>query len=104
MFFYIKKAKMQDAKKEVEDLNLSSEQRLQIEHDVKEMIGDQIDEDKSVVLDIESVRVIQPGKYELDLVQLFKGEPIVYRLEEGKYVIDIVKSFEAINRKRKIKQ
>jgi len=104
LFFYIKKAKMQDAKKEVEDLNLSSEQRLQIEHDVKEMIGDQIDEDKSVVLDIESVRVIQPGKYELDLVQLFKGEPIVYRLEEGKYVIDIVKSFEAINRKRKIKQ
>jgi predicted nucleic acid-binding Zn-ribbon protein len=44
---------------------------------------------------LESVKVVKPGKYEIDLVQLFKGEPVIYRLEEGKYIIDLIKSFAA---------
>jgi len=35
-----------------------------------------------------------PGKFELDLVHLFnKKEPLIYKLEEGKYIIDIAEMF-----------
>ena len=50
-----------------------------------------------VVLDLETINILEPGKYELDLVDMFKGKPLVYRLEEGKYVIDIASSFLAKN-------
>ncbi len=100
LFFYIKKEKIEQAKQEVESLNLTSEQKLQIEEDVFELTGRKPDEDQPVVLDFESIRVLQPGKYELDLVQLFQGEPLIYKLDEGKYVVDVVQSFEAIARKK----
>ena len=54
-----------------------------------------------VVLDFESIRVIEPGKYELDLVQLFNGAPLIFKLEEGKYVIDIAESFERLRKSKK---
>ena len=31
----------------------------------------------------------------MDLIDLFKGKPLVYRLEEGKYVIDLASTFKA---------
>lgn len=101
MFFYIKKSKMEEAKQEVEELKLTEDQKVQIEEDVREMLGDKLEEDNTVVLDIESVRILRPGKYELDLVQLFKGEPIVYKLEEGKYMVDLRETFDQLQRKKK---
>jgi len=32
-------------------------------------------------------------------VHLFKGEPLVVRLEDGKYMIDVPGTFEAIKKK-----
>ena len=55
------------------------------------------------MLDIESIRVLKPGKYELDLIHLFKGEPLVFKLEEGKYVIDLPASFTQLVGKGKKK-
>jgi len=46
------------------------------------------------VLELENIRVLKPGKYELDLVDLFKGKPLVYKLADGKYVIDLVSTFK----------
>jgi len=41
-------------------------------------------------LDIESVRVTGSGKFEIDLANLFKRNlPLIYKLEEGKYIIDL---------------
>ncbi len=54
-----------------------------------------------VVLDVEAIRVLKPGKYELDLVHLFKGEPLIFQLEEGKYMIDLVESFKRIKKTKK---
>ena len=52
------------------------------------------EEDMPVILDIESVRVTGEGRFELDLVKLFKkDQPLVYKLEEGKYVIDLAETF-----------
>ncbi len=59
-----------------------------------DIIGDQFDTEKPIVLDIETIKILKPGKYEIDLVSLFKKQPLVYKLEEGKYVVDLIESFK----------
>jgi len=57
-------------------------------------MGVQKKEEAPIVLDLESIKIRKPGKFELDLVNLFnKKQPLVYKLEEGKYVIDLAESF-----------
>ena len=94
LFFYVKKDQVDAAKKI--STNLSKKEKAQIEDDVFDIIGAEQDQkDAPVGLDLESIRVLKPGKFELDLVHLFqKGQPLVYKLEEGKYMIDIVESFK----------
>ncbi len=92
LFFYIKKESLNRAKQMV--VNLSDKEKSQIEQDIIDIVGPSTS-DEPVVLDLESIRVTKPGKYEIDLVQLFKGEPVIYKLDEGKYIIDIIKSFAA---------
>ncbi len=100
LFFYIKREQLEESKTEIEQ-SITPKDRELIEQDVYDLVGDQIDTDKPVVLDIESVRVLKPGQYELDLVHLFRGEPLIYKLEEGRYVIDLVESFNQLVKKRK---
>jgi|TARA_B100001971_G_C18249166_1_gene576773 hypothetical protein len=89
-FFFIKKKDLEESKKITE--KLTNEEKQQIEQDVLEIIGIE-DDTKPVILDLESIRILQPGKYELDIVELFKGKPLVYRVEEGKYIIDLASTF-----------
>ena len=92
-FFYIRK----EAAKETQEIisNLTTEQKQEIEHDVMNFIGDKIEEDKPVVLDLESIRILGEGKFELDIVKLFnKKMPLIYKLEEGKYIIDLASTFQ----------
>ena len=99
LFFYVKKERIEEAK--VMTTNFTDEQKKQIEHDVLDIIGDKRDREKPVILDLESIRVIEPGKFELDLVHLFKeDDPLIYKLDEGKYVIDIQSTFEKRNKLR----
>ena len=97
LFFYIKKERLEKAKNIV--INLNEQEKQQIEEDVFDIIGEERKNDP-VVLDIESIRVEKPGKYEIDLVPLFKGDPLVYKVAEGKYMIDIIKSFGEIEKKK----
>ena len=97
LFFYIKKEKLDQAKKEI-NLRLSAEEKEQVEQDVLELIGEEA-RDTPVVLDFESIRLLKPGKYELDLVRLFKGEPVIFKLEDGKYVIDLGETFTRMRKK-----
>ncbi len=92
LFFFIKKKHIEQGKDLVS--NLTEEDRQQIQTDVAEImtIKDE-DLDAPVVLDIEAIRVLQPGKYELDLVHLFKKDPLIIKLEEGKYMIDLGQLF-----------
>lgn len=98
LFFYVRKDNMDTIKKSTE--KLTKREIKKIEKDVKELIGTD-DLDAPVVLDFESIRISKPGQYHLDLVHLFKGEPLVYRLEDGKYVIDIPSSFQIMKKKGK---
>lgn len=62
--------------------------KAKVEKDVRSILGIE-DEEKPVILDLESVRVLKPGKFEIDLVSLLNRKPIVFKLEEGKYIIDL---------------
>lgn len=91
-FFYIKDEQLEQIKKE--PLNIPKEDQKQVEKDIREMAGITQD-DIPVILDIESVRVTGSGKFEIDLANLFnKNRPIVYKLEEGKYIIDLATTLE----------
>lgn len=65
-----------------------------MEKDVREMIGIE-QEDIPVILDLESIRVRGPGKFDIDVVNLFnKKRPLIYKLEEGKYIIDLASTLK----------
>ena len=78
---------------------LTQEERKEIIKDINEVIGPEVE--KPVILDLESIKVIKPGKFEIDLVSLFKRKPIIYKLEEGKYIIDIASTFQIMHEKEK---
>jgi predicted nucleic acid-binding Zn-ribbon protein len=96
-FFFVKDEYLEKAKELTE--NLTKEDKDQIEQDIMELIGNDTD-DHAVILDFESIRCTSPGKYEIDLVDLFKGNPLVFRLEEGKYIIDIPSTFNSERKKK----
>lgn len=86
-FFYIREEQL--AKIRESPIELPEIEQVQVEKDIREMAGI-IDEQAPVILDIESVRVIGEGKYEIDVVNLFrKDRPLIYKISEGKYIIDL---------------
>jgi predicted nucleic acid-binding Zn-ribbon protein len=91
-FFYLteeKLRKIKESSKVEEGMDLQPEEKIQIEKDVRDIAGID-DEDAPVILDFESVKIVKPGKYLLDIANLFNKErPLVYKLEDGKYFIDI---------------
>jgi len=100
-FYYIRKEYFEKHKKEVEErvLELEKSDKQQIEKDVREIIGVSEEESVPVFLDLESVNIIEPGKFEIDIVNLFsKKRPLVYKLEEGKYIIDLAGSLNVQDR------
>ena len=91
-FFFVSKKQLEEAKNI--QISLTDDDKKQIEKDVFEMIGVK-DIDRPVILGWKNVRVLKPGQYEIVLVDLFKKKPLVYRLDDGKYVIDLLSVFDA---------
>lgn len=86
-FFYIKEEQLEKLKEN--PIEIPEQDKKQVEKDIREMVGI-VEETSPVILDIESVRVTGSGKFEIDLVNLFRrGRPLIYKLEEGKYIIDL---------------
>ena len=86
-FFYIKDE--QYSKMKDNPIEIPMEDKHQVERDIREMAGI-VEEETPVILDIESVRVTGSGKFEIDLVNVFnKKRPLIYKIEEGKYIIDL---------------
>ena len=89
-FFYVTSSRIKEAQKDVE--KLSKDELKEIELDVREILLDKkikCGVDDTVILDFEAIRVIAPGKYEIDIVNLFNQRPIVIKVGSGKYEIDI---------------
>jgi predicted nucleic acid-binding Zn-ribbon protein len=91
-FFYIKQEQLEQIKQKT--IEIPEKEKSTIEKDIREIVGI-VDEDTPVILDLESVRVLGDGKFEIDLVNVFNKErPLIYKLEEGKYIIDLASTLE----------
>lgn len=91
-FFYAKKEQIEQVGRET--AKLSVKDKKEIEKDVMGIIGPEVDKSQPIIFNLESIRIKKPGKFEIDLVNLFKGQPLVYKVEEGKYIIDLPASFQ----------
>jgi len=100
-FFYIREEQLEKLQHEI--VEIPEMEKKKIERDVRDIAGI-TDINAPVILDFESVRVTGEGKFELDLTNLFnKDRPLVYKLEEGKYMIDLartMKNYDKTNKKR----
>jgi len=101
LFYYVSKDKLEAAQRI--DRELSKQEKEEIEKEVYEIIEHRTKQrvDDVVILDFEAIRVLEPGKFELDLVHLFKKDPLVFKIGEGKYVIDLPSVFEKTRKKKK---
>jgi predicted nucleic acid-binding Zn-ribbon protein len=86
-------AKKMQEEKSVPLQEFNQAEKEKVEADVRQILKVE-DDDAPVILDIESVRVVAPGKFEIDLVSLLNRKPIVFKLQEGKYMIDIESSMK----------
>ncbi|MFH0711965.1 MAG: Zn-ribbon containing protein [archaeon] len=93
-FFYIRDEQVPEIMRSKElvipDFNIVDKKK--VEEDVRSILKIE-DDEKPVILDLESVRVLSPGKFEIDIVSLMNRRPIVFKLQEGKYLIDIEGGF-----------
>lgn len=93
-FYYLKEeeGKVPQLKKEEID---------EIEKDIKEIVGEERFEEGGVILDLETIRVPEPGKYEIDLTKAFRKErPVVFKYKGGKYIIDL----STLSKRKKLKR
>lgn len=89
-FFYIRDEQVEQMKKsmEIPIPEFDTVDKNKIEADVRSILKIE-DEMKPVILDLESIRVLKPGQFEIDIVSLMNRRPIIFKLQEGKYLIDI---------------
>lgn len=98
LFFFVRKTK-EGILASQRQQPLTDDEKAAIEDDVGDLVGRELGNDP-VVLDLEAIRVRKPGQYDLDLVHLFKEEGgVVYKLEEGKYVVDLSETFRRFEKK-----
>jgi predicted nucleic acid-binding Zn-ribbon protein len=91
-FFFIREGQLEELKNKI--IEIPEKEKKRVEKDIREIAGI-TDEEAPVILDIESIRVTGEGKFELDLVKLFqKDKPLVYKLEEGRYIIDLASTLK----------
>lgn len=91
-FFYVKQEQLEKIKEK--KIEIPEYERTSIENDIREIIG-AVEEDTPVILDLESVRVVGDGKFEIDIVNVFnKKRPLIYKLDEGKYLIDLASTLQ----------
>ena len=91
-FFYIRDDQMDSIRNR--EIEIPEKERGKVEEDIREMVG-VTDDQAPVILDIESIRVTGEGKFELDIAKIFrKGLPLIYKLEEGKYIIDLASTLQ----------
>jgi predicted nucleic acid-binding Zn-ribbon protein len=83
-FFYVRQDVLEEIEKDV--VKLSEKDLEEIEKDVREIAGE---EQETVILDLEAIRVVKPGKYKIDVMNLFNQRPLVIRTGEGRYKLDL---------------
>lgn len=91
-FFYIREDQLEKIQSQI--IEIPEKEKKKVEEDIREMVGIS-DEQAPVILDVESIRVTGEGKFELDISKIFrKDRPLIYKLEEGKYIIDLASTLK----------
>lgn len=86
-FFYVRDDQLEEIKNRI--IEIPEKEKAGVERDIREIVGI-TDEETPVILDVESIRVTGEGKFELDIAKIFRKDvPLIYKLEEGKYIIDL---------------
>ena len=86
LFLYVKEKSKEAIQEEVE---LTQKNKDLILKEIEQTIGS-TEPKEPIFLKLENVRVIAPGKYEIDINQLLKKDkPLVYKVGQGTYVIDL---------------
>lgn len=89
-FFYVRQDALKQAEEDIK--KLTTKEIEEIEHDIRDIVSEvekPVEEDETVILDVEAIRVIKPGKYYIDVTKLFMQRPIVIRVGPGRYEIDL---------------
>ena len=85
LFLYVK-----NMPKEEKQIEISKEKKDLILKEIEGVMDEIKDSDAPIILKLENIRILEPGKYEIDINQLLKKEkPIIYKVQEGTYVIDL---------------
>ena len=101
-FFYVRDDFLKKIKESEENpIEMPAPEKQKVEKEIREMAGI-TDEESPVILDIEAVKVTGPGKFEIDIVNLFKKDrPLIYKIGEGKYIIDLTSTLSVDVKKLK---
>jgi len=92
-FFFVRQKQLEESQQKI--VELEGIDKKKVEKDVREMIGLEEEKEIPVILDLESVRTVGPGKFEIDIVNLFsRKRPLIYKIEEGKYIIDLASTIK----------
>lgn len=84
LFLFIKKTPEKS-----EEIELSKQEKELVLQEIESIVEIR-DSDTPIILKLENIRVVKPGKYEIDINQLMrKDKPIVYKIQEGTYIIDL---------------
>jgi predicted nucleic acid-binding Zn-ribbon protein len=86
-FFYVREEHIKQMEEDTK--NLTKSEVKEIEADVRDIIPEEASPDETVVLDLEAIRIIKPGKYMIDVTTLFNQRPVVIRVGSGRYEIDL---------------
>ncbi|MBN2042777.1 MAG: hypothetical protein JW754_03145 [Candidatus Aenigmarchaeota archaeon] len=99
-FFYIRQELLSKAERDMQDI--SQKEMKEIEQDIREIVSkeERLEDDDTVILDVEAIRVIKPGKYMIDVTNLFTQKPIVIRVGPGKYELDLSSLMQKFRRKK----
>ncbi len=117
-FFFVREGQIKEVEEEVS--HITKTEMKAIEKDIRSILpikisakelkkkegketkkGEEKDKkpkEETIVLDIEAIRVIKPGKYRINVETLLKQRPIVVKVGDGKYEIDfsvLVEKFKA---------
>jgi len=90
-FFYIRKESLEKAEKEIDEMtkSLTEKDLSEMEKDIRDIVPEYVKKEDTVILDLEAIRILKPGKYRIDVTNLFTQKPIVIRIGPGKYELDL---------------
>jgi predicted nucleic acid-binding Zn-ribbon protein len=88
-FLYLREDPGQETQ-EIEELikTFTARTMQEMERGVREVVPEP-EKSETVILDIEAIRVLSPGKYMIDVQNLFTQRPVIIRTGPGKYRLDL---------------